>query len=199
MRLLACCALAVLLGFLPKDAAAIDTCSGGNRAARKVTCVVDGDTIWQAGVKMRLLDIDTPETSQAQCDRERARESKQSFGCRRLWPAGTGSQTAARRIELQITAALCGSCFPMVGTPAGCSFVKALPSVGRTKATGGAKDIKATGDDARHNWGSPRPERRRREYPPPPGQLYPLRLRLLPNQAKQQASGPRLPYIQAGL
>jgi endonuclease YncB( thermonuclease family) len=62
MRLLACCALAALLGFLPKDAAAIDTCSGGNRAARKVTRIVDGDTIWQAGVKMRLLDIDTPET-----------------------------------------------------------------------------------------------------------------------------------------
>jgi endonuclease YncB( thermonuclease family) len=71
MRLLACCALAALLGFLPKHAAAIDTCSGGNRAARKVTCVVDGDTIWQDGVKMRLLDIDTPETFQAQCDRER--------------------------------------------------------------------------------------------------------------------------------
>ncbi|KQQ73795.1 hypothetical protein ASF70_08320 [Rhizobium sp. Leaf321] len=50
---------------------AIDICSGGNRAARKVTCVVDGDTIWQDGVKMRLLDIDTPETFQAQCDWER--------------------------------------------------------------------------------------------------------------------------------
>jgi endonuclease YncB( thermonuclease family) len=59
------------MGFLPKHAAAIDICSGGNRAARKVTCVVDGDTIWQAGVKMRLLDIDTPETFEAQCDREK--------------------------------------------------------------------------------------------------------------------------------
>jgi endonuclease YncB( thermonuclease family) len=50
---------------------AIDFCSGGNRAERKVTCIVDGDTIWQDGVKMRLLEIDTPETFQAQCDREK--------------------------------------------------------------------------------------------------------------------------------
>ncbi len=72
MRSLACCALAIVLGGIPAKAVAIDICSGGNRAARKVTCVVDGDTIWQSGVKMRLLDIDTPETSQAQCDSERA-------------------------------------------------------------------------------------------------------------------------------
>ena len=54
-----------------QQAHAIDICSGGNRAARKVTCIVDGDTIWQEGVKMRLLDIDTPETFEAQCDREK--------------------------------------------------------------------------------------------------------------------------------
>jgi endonuclease YncB( thermonuclease family) len=61
--------LAVTLAAGP--ASAIDICSGENRAARKVTCVVDGDTIWQNGVKMRLLDIDTPEAFEAQCDRER--------------------------------------------------------------------------------------------------------------------------------
>jgi endonuclease YncB( thermonuclease family) len=43
-------------------AMAIDMCSGGDRAARKVTCLVDGDTGWERGVKWRLLDIDAPET-----------------------------------------------------------------------------------------------------------------------------------------
>jgi micrococcal nuclease len=50
---------------------AIDICSGANRAARLVTCLVDGDTGWEKGAKWRLLNIDTPETSQAECSRER--------------------------------------------------------------------------------------------------------------------------------
>lgn len=36
------------------------------------TCVVDGDTIWLEGVKIRIADIDTPEISQPQCDAEYA-------------------------------------------------------------------------------------------------------------------------------
>lgn len=36
-------------------------CYGPNRAERKVTCLVDGDTGWEAGVKWRLQSIDTPE------------------------------------------------------------------------------------------------------------------------------------------
>ena len=34
-------------------------CHGGMR----VTCVVDGDTLWLAGDKIRLADINTPEVS----------------------------------------------------------------------------------------------------------------------------------------
>lgn len=34
------------------------------------TCVVDGDTFWLDGVKIRIADIDTPEIGQPQCDRE---------------------------------------------------------------------------------------------------------------------------------
>lgn len=34
------------------------------------TCVVDGDTIWVEGVKIRIADIDTPEISSPQCDAE---------------------------------------------------------------------------------------------------------------------------------
>ncbi len=33
-------------------------------------CVVDGDTIWFAGEKIRILDINTPETTTPRCDRE---------------------------------------------------------------------------------------------------------------------------------
>lgn len=42
------------------------SCDGPQR----ITCVVDGDTIWFAGDKIRILDINTPETSSPQCDRE---------------------------------------------------------------------------------------------------------------------------------
>jgi len=31
------------------------------------TCVVDGDTIWLDGVKIRIADIDTPEIRQPKC------------------------------------------------------------------------------------------------------------------------------------
>jgi len=38
---------------------------------RRWTCVVDGDTIWLHGDKIRLSDINAPETHQAQCDFEK--------------------------------------------------------------------------------------------------------------------------------
>jgi len=38
-------------------------------AIRK-TCVVDGDTIWLEGVKIRIADIDTPEISSPKCNAE---------------------------------------------------------------------------------------------------------------------------------
>ncbi|MXO71758.1 thermonuclease family protein [Altererythrobacter buctensis] len=36
------------------------------------TCVVDGDTFWLEGVKIRIADIDTPEISEPRCDAEYA-------------------------------------------------------------------------------------------------------------------------------
>lgn len=39
---------------------------------RRETCVVDGDTFWLDGVKIRVADIDTPEVSQPQCAAEKA-------------------------------------------------------------------------------------------------------------------------------
>jgi micrococcal nuclease len=42
--------------------------SGGGR-----NCVVDGDTFWSDGVKIRIADIDTPETHPARCAAEAAK------------------------------------------------------------------------------------------------------------------------------
>ena len=49
----------------------IPVCSGGSRRGRKVTCLVDGDTGWEHGVKWRLKSIDTPEISKPECRHER--------------------------------------------------------------------------------------------------------------------------------
>jgi micrococcal nuclease len=43
-------------------------CGSGAR----VTCVVDGDTFWYRGSKIRLSDINSPETGQPGCASERA-------------------------------------------------------------------------------------------------------------------------------
>ncbi|WP_105004836.1 thermonuclease family protein [Rhizobium leguminosarum] len=38
----------------------------------RVNCIVDGDTLWSNGVKIRVADIDTPEISQPNCAAEKA-------------------------------------------------------------------------------------------------------------------------------
>ncbi|WP_286172400.1 thermonuclease family protein [Rhizobium sp. UGM030330-04] len=43
-------------------------CGGGVR----INCVVDGDTLWTAGVKVRIADIDAPEIGKPQCASEKA-------------------------------------------------------------------------------------------------------------------------------
>ena len=49
-----------------REAAQFTACSGPVR----VTCVVDGDTIWYGGVKIRIADINTPEVSNPGCASE---------------------------------------------------------------------------------------------------------------------------------
>jgi micrococcal nuclease len=39
---------------------------------RQASCVIDGDTIWHGGVKIRLADIDTPEVFNPKCASEAA-------------------------------------------------------------------------------------------------------------------------------
>lgn len=41
-------------------------CSGSTR----VHCVVDGDTLWHEGTKIRIADIDTPEVGEPKCSSE---------------------------------------------------------------------------------------------------------------------------------
>lgn len=47
--------------------AMFNPCLGGSR----MTCVVDGDTIWAEGTKIRMADYNTPETGSPGCDAER--------------------------------------------------------------------------------------------------------------------------------
>jgi micrococcal nuclease len=51
-----------------KTRAAFKKCGTGSRQA----CVIDGDTIWLNGHKIRIADIDTPEVSEPRCASERA-------------------------------------------------------------------------------------------------------------------------------
>ena len=52
------------------------------------TCVVDGDTFWMDGVKIRIADIDTPEIGQPQCDREYQLGMKATYRLVELLNAG---------------------------------------------------------------------------------------------------------------
>ncbi|WP_236698789.1 thermonuclease family protein [Sphingomonas sp. Leaf198] len=60
-------------------AAAASALSGGKAVsarfticghAKRIDCMVDGDTFWMAGTKIRIADIDTPETHPPRCARE---------------------------------------------------------------------------------------------------------------------------------
>jgi len=55
--------LVVLLIFLAGPALAIEMCDSGKR----VTCVVDGDTLWFRGEKIRMMGYDTPEAITGIC------------------------------------------------------------------------------------------------------------------------------------
>ncbi len=56
--------------------------------AARVTCVVDGDTIWLRGTKIRIADIDTPEVSRPGCEREAALGRRATERLRELLNAG---------------------------------------------------------------------------------------------------------------
>ncbi len=51
-------------------------------------CVVDGDTFWLAGEKVRIADIDTPETHPPRCAEEAALGERATLRLRELLSAG---------------------------------------------------------------------------------------------------------------
>lgn len=73
----------------------IDACDSGKR----ITCVVDGDTLWLSGVKIRLADINTPETSRPQCPAERALGQRATARLIGLLNAGPFELVAGSRDE----------------------------------------------------------------------------------------------------
>ena len=54
----------------------------------RITCIVDGDTIWYQGTKIRLADIDTPEVTRPACPREAALGKQATLRLQTLLNAG---------------------------------------------------------------------------------------------------------------
>ncbi|GAB4470737.1 MAG: hypothetical protein OHK0018_00160 [Erythrobacter tepidarius] len=67
-----------------REQAHFSLCSGPVR----VTCVVDGDTIWYRGEKIRIADLDTPEVSNPGCANEAALGRKATLRLQALLNAG---------------------------------------------------------------------------------------------------------------
>ncbi|MGJ7040917.1 endonuclease YncB(thermonuclease family) [Shinella sp. BE166] len=59
-------------------------CSGSKRAH----CVVDGDTLWHEGTKIRVADIDAPEVGEPKCSSEAALGAKATRRMLQLVNAG---------------------------------------------------------------------------------------------------------------
>jgi endonuclease YncB( thermonuclease family) len=77
VALAAAMTLAGLLGVLPLARSASADAPPNGRAsfapcvgAHRVTCIVDGDTFWYRGEKIRIADINAPELSHPQCAAE---------------------------------------------------------------------------------------------------------------------------------
>ncbi|MBB4005212.1 MAG: thermonuclease family protein [Aurantimonas endophytica] len=87
----------------PLQYRSMPTCSGGARAERGVTCLVDGDTGWEKGEKWRIAGIDTPELSKPECAAERraavaARDRMQTLMGGGYSLAGHGTDRYGRRL-----------------------------------------------------------------------------------------------------
>ncbi len=79
--------------FAMLTAAAFALCPSGPRT----TCVVDGDTFWLAGEKIRIADINAPETHAAACPGEQARGEAATLRLIALLNAGPFELAAAPR------------------------------------------------------------------------------------------------------
>lgn len=89
-------AAAILLALIwSASALAIPICGSGKR----VNCIVDGDTWWQAGVKYRHSTINTPETSKrhAKCNLEIRRGKQATKRLQQLTAKGFRTQPTGRK------------------------------------------------------------------------------------------------------
>ncbi|HUE79767.1 MAG TPA: thermonuclease family protein [Sphingomicrobium sp.] len=62
-------------------------------------CVVDGDTLWLGGVKIRVADIDAPETHEPRCAEEQALGDQATRRLRQMLNGGAVSLHAIDRDE----------------------------------------------------------------------------------------------------
>lgn len=81
---------AIVLMLAPSASAAVlSVCHGGDRAERHLTCIVDGDTGWENGVKWRYEAVDAPEMpAHAECETEARRAVQARDQLRRLMGIG---------------------------------------------------------------------------------------------------------------
>lgn len=70
MRIFTFIFVAAISSFFLSPAHAIEKCG----QSKRITCVVDGDTIWLEGEKIRLMGFDTPETTTNICGGEREKQ-----------------------------------------------------------------------------------------------------------------------------
>lgn len=68
-------------------------------SGRRIDCVVDGDTFWHHGIKIRIADIDTPELSPPRCEAERVKGEAAKRRLQSLLNAGPFSLTSSGRDE----------------------------------------------------------------------------------------------------
>ncbi|MES3151211.1 thermonuclease family protein [Sphingomonas faeni] len=87
-------------------AAAASALSGGKAVsarfticghAKRIDCMVDGDTFWMAGTKIRIADIDTPETHPPRCAREARLGQAATVKMQALLNAGPFTLTPIKR------------------------------------------------------------------------------------------------------
>ncbi|MEO0030823.1 MAG: hypothetical protein RIS94_581 [Pseudomonadota bacterium] len=87
MRILLLPLAALLLGSTDtpdREMATFAACGSGTR----VTCVVDGDTFWYRGTKIRIADINAPEVSHPMCEDEARRGAAATRRLTQLLNAG---------------------------------------------------------------------------------------------------------------
>ena len=132
MRSIVAIALIAAECTFPASAGEMPICSGPKR----LTCVVDGDTFWLSGTKIRIAGIDAPELSKPQCKSERTLAEKATIRLQALLSNGDIRLSSDRRDEDKFGRKL--------------RFVSAgNQSVGETLV---AEGLARAWDGSRHSW-----------------------------------------------